>query len=236
MIVYDVGARFSRTVRPRDYESATSEISMKAQLEDGESTEEAAQALIFLCREQVLNSLGGKKGKAAQAKSEGEIEVTERETTEEKPASKGKKAPAKKAPAKKQERQISDSPEDRKEEPDPEEVAAEADAAEDAKSKKASTSKGKSKKAKDKAAEDTETAACENTTADLQKHLTARVQEQAKKGNKEEAVQLARKVIAEHGEGATHSSHVPEHLVDHVIEKVDEAFDQFSGSDDTDDL
>lgn len=58
MQVYDITARFSRTIQVREYEPASSELTIKAQLADGEKAEDAIKELFALASGEVHISLG----------------------------------------------------------------------------------------------------------------------------------------------------------------------------------
>ncbi len=58
MQVYDITARFSRTIQVREYEPASAELTVKAQLADGESPEKVSAEVFKLIGEQVHLALG----------------------------------------------------------------------------------------------------------------------------------------------------------------------------------
>ncbi len=70
-IVYEITALYRRTVQPKDYESSTAEVGLKAQLEEGDNVDGAAGELLGRCRGLCLQAVTGK----ALGKSEAEVTV-----------------------------------------------------------------------------------------------------------------------------------------------------------------
>lgn len=70
-IVYEVFASYKRTVQPKDYESAAAEISLKAQLEEGDDLDAVSAQLLHKCRDLTIKAVTGK----VLGKTEAEVEV-----------------------------------------------------------------------------------------------------------------------------------------------------------------
>jgi hypothetical protein len=97
MQIYDVTVRFARTIQVREYEPASAEVIVKAQLAEGEQASEAVTESFRLISEQVHLALGLEANTKlpTRRKSGGETVVQQPQTTG-KPA--GKKAEEKPAP------------------------------------------------------------------------------------------------------------------------------------------
>lgn len=98
-IVYEVSASYRRTVQPKDYESATAEISLKSQFEEGDQIEPVAAELLDTCKRLTLTALSKKP---LVTKGEGAVGVDVKDVAEV-PKKSGKT------------RQVSETPEDREE-------------------------------------------------------------------------------------------------------------------------
>lgn len=74
-IIFEVTALYRRMIKPKDYENATAEVSLKAQLEDGDNPDEVIAALLHKCRDLTVKAVGGK----ALGRSEAETEIVQKE-------------------------------------------------------------------------------------------------------------------------------------------------------------
>lgn len=223
-IVYEITALYRRTVQPKDYESATAEIGMKAQLEEKDDIDAVAAQLLTNCRDLTLKAVTGKRidGKSLKelvGKTKGEVEVKAVEATG---------------------RGISDTPDDRGEALPGDD--GEADAA--AEKKRLAAEKRKATAAKKKAAADAAAAAEEVdlpgveddggdydasafededagaeviSTTDLQHFITGSV------SDKKITVLVAKEIMSQFGDGAGRVKDIPEGSRNTVHEEIKKA-------------
>lgn len=95
MNVYDIKARFMKRVQVKEYEPVEAEVTMSAQLGEGEDAETSAAALMEQARAAVMDSI---KSKSA-GKTEATVATVAKAAPVEAVAAPAKKAAAKPAPA-----------------------------------------------------------------------------------------------------------------------------------------
>ncbi len=215
-IVYEVSALYRRTVQPKEYESATAEIGMKAQLEDGDDIEAVTAQLLTNCRDLTVRAVTGKRidGKSLKelvGKSEAEVEVTKKE---------------------KAGRDITDKPEDRGEAvPGEEEVETAAEEKKRLAAEKRKATAAKKKAAKEAAAAeeallpgdedggDYDASAFDDviSTTDLQHFITGSV------SDKQITVLVAKEIMSQFGDGAGRVKDIPEDKRNTVHEEIKKA-------------
>lgn len=81
-VIYDLTVLYRRMIKPQDYENATAEVAMKAQLEDGDDIDEVAAQLLGKCRDLAVKAVRAKRlGKSLKeviGKDEAEVTVVKK--------------------------------------------------------------------------------------------------------------------------------------------------------------